>query len=390
MNENKLRNTLKLYYYGIFGSIACFFPFLTIYLKGKGLSYSQVGISFALWSLVGIVIQPLWGIIADRYSSKKNVLSIGFIGSAICIYILILAKGFFLVNVGIVIFFAFQCAIMTTSDAFTYEIVEKYPGVQYGKVRFFGSIGYAMTSLLLGIVVKQLSVTFALICYSVYAILCLLIIRRIHFTGYLSRVRMNYADISIQIKDKRFLIFIGFCVLASIALGANGSYLPVLVKSTGGTMFHLGLLGFIIAMSEFFSFNYGERILKRFGELNLLLVSMSFYTIRFYLDSISGNHFLTLGIQTLQSCTYPLFLISCYHYIIKHSDEKIRTTSMMIFAAAGSIGGLVGNVVGGFLLDNISIFNLYRILSFIPVICIFILIFIKYLDKKPIGIKAVQ
>lgn len=382
MNENQLRNTLKLYYFAIFGSIACFFPFLTIYLKEKGLSYSQIGISFALWSLVGIVIQPLWGFIADKFTDKKTVLSIGFITSALAIYVLIFAKGFLWVNIGIVLFFAFQCAIMTTSDAFAYEIVEQNPKIQYGKIRFIGSVGYGMTSLILGITVKQLSVTFALISYSILAIISLVIIRRIKFTGHLARARMNYGDISGLIKDKKFLIFISFCIIANVPLGANGTYLPVLVKATGGTMFHLGLLGFIIAMSEFFSFNYGEKILKRLGELNVLLAGMGFYMLRFFLDSISTTYLSSLAIQLLQGCTYPLFLMGSYQYVIKNSDEKIRTTSMMIFAAAGSIGGLVGNVIGGYLLDRMTIFSLYRIMTCIPPICILILILIKFLNKK--------
>jgi MFS family permease len=59
----------------------------------------------------------------------------------------------------------------------------------------------------------------------------------------------------------------------------------------------------------------------------------------------------------------------------------MRTTAMTIFGASTSIGGLLGNIVGGVLLEHISVFSLYKILAAISLICIFFAAAIKKVNN---------
>jgi hypothetical protein len=51
MGEKTLSIKLSAVYLTIFGALACYYPFLAIYFADRGLSYSQIGVAFAINSL---------------------------------------------------------------------------------------------------------------------------------------------------------------------------------------------------------------------------------------------------------------------------------------------------------------------------------------------------
>lgn len=53
---------------GSFGS------YLTLLLKYNGLNVSRIGMMMAAGTLIAICIQPVWGLIADRYNQTRLVL----------------------------------------------------------------------------------------------------------------------------------------------------------------------------------------------------------------------------------------------------------------------------------------------------------------------------
>lgn len=57
--------------------IAAFFPFLALYLDGKGLTESDIGLVIAAMAVARIVLNPLWGHLADATIGRRTSLQIG-------------------------------------------------------------------------------------------------------------------------------------------------------------------------------------------------------------------------------------------------------------------------------------------------------------------------
>ena len=58
---------LTFYWFTYFGSLGIFYPYFTLYLReNAGLSGTQVGMVLAISPLIGMIVQPLWGQVADR------------------------------------------------------------------------------------------------------------------------------------------------------------------------------------------------------------------------------------------------------------------------------------------------------------------------------------
>ena len=64
----------SILYFLNMSSRALFTPFFTVYLQEKGLDVSEIGTVMSINSIIIILSQPFWGMIADRVGSSRNVL----------------------------------------------------------------------------------------------------------------------------------------------------------------------------------------------------------------------------------------------------------------------------------------------------------------------------
>ena len=106
--NNALRLRFELLYFALYGTMACYYPFLPLYLESRNLSYTQIGVVFALNSLVGIIAQPVWGYITDKRLTKKKTLLIASVFSAVLVFNFLAAHSFLYILASIVMLVIFQ------------------------------------------------------------------------------------------------------------------------------------------------------------------------------------------------------------------------------------------------------------------------------------------
>lgn len=371
MGEKTLRTKLSALYFIVFGAPACYYPFLTIYFREKGLSYTEIGLALALNSLTAVICQPVWGYITDRYFYKKKTIIIVCLGSAAAVYSLIFANSFYSVLLSIMLYMMFQSSTGSISDALCYEIIDQHKDIHYGRIRLMGSFGYAVIALVLGMIIKAKGINITFVIYSIIIVIGVFILFSIDFKGRQNESRLNLKDILKLIRDKRFVIFISSICIINISMGANGNYIAILIEKTGGDVSNLGMLWFIVAMSELPVLFMGNRLTRKYGELNLYLMSLILYVLRYFLDSICLNYNVVILVQVMQSITFTLYLISSMNYLNSILPKQMKAIGMTIYAAiGGGLGGLIGNMGGGMLLEHLSIFSLYKILSITTVLAL--------------------
>lgn len=384
MEHRTLVIKLSGIYIAIYGALACIYPFLIYYFQEKGLSYTEMGIGFAAISITSVLVQPIWGFITDKYSNKRITIIIAMLFSTLLIYSLILANSFYFIILSIILLMSFQGPIVPIADAYSYEIIEQYKKLQYGKIRLMGSFGYAVVALFMGFLIKKTGVNSSFVTYSIFMFLGVLLLFSISYKDKskdkVTRKNVSFDDIVNLIRDKKFILLIFSVILTNIANGSNSSYMPVLIEKTGGDVTQLGIVWFIIAISELPVFYFATELIGKYGELRLYSFGVALFALRYFLDSLCDNYVPVLVIQMMQGVTYTFYLLASLQYVDKISPNKMRTSAITLHAAAMGIGGAIGNIGGGILLETISIFMLYQILAFICVICLYILTLLKKIE----------
>lgn len=382
MEEKNLNIRLNTLYFIFYAALAGYYPFLTIYMTERGLSYAEIGIAYAVTSLISVAAQPIWGYITDKYSNKNNILFVTMLFSALIINAFVCINGFGMVVSVMIILTIFQSPIGSILDAYTYEIIEEHREIQYGRIRLMGSAGYAIFSLFIGILINATNINSSFYTYFILLLLSIFVIKGITFRGKSHSQKLNLKDLKEVLKNVNFIMFLLAVCIMNIALGANGSYISVLIEKTGGNVSSLGMLWFMVAMSELPAFFFGGKVLKKLGEMKVLIFAISIYILRFFLDSISANYQQVMFIQLLQGISFPLFLMASLQYLNKVVPSKMRTSGITLYAAVGGgLGGFIGNIVGGKLLDRISIFKFYKMLSINVVLALIVVLIL--MGRKP-------
>lgn len=382
-NNNSLRLRFQLIYLSLYSTMACYYPFLPLYLEERGLSYTQMGVVFALNSLVGIIAQPIWGYITDKHLTKRKTLLISSIFCAILAFNFLAARSYAYILSSVFLLVIFQSVTSPICDACSYEVIDSTNAFSFGQVRFLGSMGFAVTSLILGRIIQQTSLNTSFIFYSAFYVLTAYLAFGIKTTGRSVINRPSLKDVMNIIQQYRFLLFIFSVLLFNIGLGANSSYVSVLVSETGGSTAIIGFVWFVVAMSEIPGFFFGGSLQRKFGELNLYILAAGLYVLRFFLCSLQQSYATVIAIQLFQGISYPLYLLGAMQYVYRTVPQNLQASGITILASLGfGLGSFIGNLGGGMLVESYGIYSLYRVLSVACALSLFVGLWLKFTDRK--------
>lgn len=383
LNDTKLKLKMNLMYLLLYGSSGCYYPFIAVYLASRNLSYIQIALAFAANSLIAIIAQPVWGYLTDKYLSKKKTLLIAVSFCSVLVFLFILADSFYMVIGAIILVMIFQSITQPISDSYTYEIIEKTDAFNFGEIRLMGSAGFAIAAVVVGKIVEQTNVHSAFITYSILFALMFVTVKGIPFEGKGAIRRASMKDVSDIMKNYKFIFIIVSVMFANIALGANSSYIAVLIEKTGGNVAILGLVWFVIAFSELPLFFFGHHIIKKLGDLNAFLIAMALFAVRFGLCTFEQGYISIIFIQLLQGISYPLYLMGGLQYLNNVVSEQIRATGITLLSSLGfGLGSLIGSLGGGILLNSHSIFFLYGVISAMCILSMASAFFLKLRDNQ--------
>ncbi|MDP9229792.1 MAG: MFS transporter, partial [Bacteroidota bacterium] len=127
-------NKLRILYFLVFCCTASWLPLFADYCKDKGLSGIQIGIMISIVPLMMFLVQPFYGMLADRLGYKKCFLLSSLL--AALSYVFYLFDGGFVYLLIITVFMAvFYNAVQPLLDSLSLKLVQKNPKFSYGTLR---------------------------------------------------------------------------------------------------------------------------------------------------------------------------------------------------------------------------------------------------------------
>lgn len=366
----------------VYVGLACISPFLILFYQQKGLNFAQIGLVSAAYSIFGVFTQPFWGFITDKYLNKRITLIMLSVLCALIIFSFLMVNSVPSVFAAVILLSIFQNSVYPIADAFSYEIIEHNPQIQYGRIRLMGNIGYAFGALVLGLIIQRYGLRISYYIFFIVMMLASLMIAKVKFTGKHTGVKINLKDGLRLFQDKRYLILLLSATICNIAIGGNVNYVAILIQDTGGNTGILGFVWFLVALSALPVLYYGRRLITKFDMLYFYMFGSLVYALRFFLDSIVDSYTTIIWIQLLESISYPLVLLGALEYLNKITPDKVKTTSMTFYTAAYGIGGFIGNIIGGVILQNAEVFLLYKVLAGVSLLGCIVVLILKKVDQS--------
>lgn len=345
------RLVAKLFYFVFFAGIGSLVPFFNIYLQQQGLNGQQIGLLSAVLPLVALVSNPLWGALADRWQIHRQVLALcAFVSGGISLLFLPLTGFWALIGLVVLLSF-FRTPIPAIVDASVMDLV-KQTGSNYGRQRFWGSLGFVLFSFGLGrlVALENLAPIFwlhGLLLGVGCGLLGLLlpIERRENPTG-------MWAGLGILLGKPGFGGFLLALVLAGIALSGYVNFLSLHMMSLGGSEGQVGLAWALAAILEIPMMAFGSQWLSRFDYRRLILVSFGGFALVWLAMGMATTPTALLLAIPFAGASYAVFWMAAVGYSSEVAPPGLGATAQsLIGAAQAGLGWAIGALLSGYVWD---------------------------------------
>ena len=347
-------NRLRILYFLVFCCTASWLPIFAEYLKDHGLTGIKIGIILSITPVMMFLVQPFYGMLADRLGYKKCLLLSSFLASIS--YVFYLFNGGFAYLFVVTVFMAlFYNTIQPILDSLSLKLVKTNPAFSYGTLRIAGAAGWAFTGIVVGHYIDTINTTVIFIFSAVSMLLTFIFSFSLKPDREKETPSTSYSFKNIkEVFGNRVLIFLLTCVFL-ISAGATTiwNFYSIYMKENGASA---SLVGYGISfqgLCELPLFYFSAKIIGRFGIRTTLLITVFATALRLLLYSAVKNPNAAIFIEVLHGISWSLFWVVCVEYVNKLVREDWRATGQsLLYAAYYGAGAIAGNFWTGYLYDT--------------------------------------
>ncbi len=340
---------LSAFYLFYFAALGALVPYWGLYLKQLGFGAVEIGELMALPMATKFVAPYVWGWLGDHLGQRMAIVRLGSLLTSIIFVSVFWLQGFWTLGLAMILFSFFWNAVLPQFEAVTLAYLGSRV-VRYARVRVWGSIGFIVTVVLLGIGVDHWGP-------SVVLPVLLLIYLAIWFASVLIRdPRPEPLDgpqpsILSILRRPAVIAFFLVCFLLQAGHGTYYAFYSIYMEEWGYSKTLIGQLWALGVIAEVLVFLFMHRLLQRFGARRVLLASLLLAALRWLVIGNFADSLLLLGLaQLLHAASFGTFHAAAIHLVHHYFTGRHRGRGQALYSSLSfGAGGAVGSLYSGFL-----------------------------------------
>jgi PPP family 3-phenylpropionic acid transporter len=341
----------SLYYLVTFLGAGASAPFLYVYFTDIGLSGQQVGWLSSLGPILTMLLSTAVASFADRRRWRIPILQSALLVTAVVFFLMRFPTTF--INIALLMFFyaVFSSPIMTIAEGLIARMAHRN-NLNYGSMRLWGSLGYAVSALGFGLLWQVLGLR------SLFVAGALFYLPLIFLAGQLEEgpiiPKQERRPISELLHDRGLFLILGATFLAAISNSLSMTFSGILARSLGGGDFLIGAIIGFSAFAELPMMFFSDRISARISKKNAALLSYGLMSVSFLGYVLVKNPALLPIIAILKGFGYGLWITVTIRMVTERTPEEWASTSQSLLTiclfglapiVAGPVGGWIHDVI---------------------------------------------
>lgn len=366
----------SLFYFMFYFTLGSGVLYFSQYFSAIGITGSYSGIIFASGSLLAMIFQPFLGYLNDKTKKSKELLTLMMVVIFISLFIMRYSVSF----ISLLILYTFY-AIAVFSEMPLMDALTLSSEHLFGKIRLWGSIGFAVGGLVTGKVVEVFGPSGFLPLGMIFSTLTIITIIKIPREQNTRDEVEEAIDLRSLLTNKKYILLVLAAILFLGSNNGHNSYFSIYFKDIGGSMTLLGVTVFLMTLSEVPLIAFSTRLVQRKGAEFVVTLAILIVTLRWGFYYFLPKPSLITGSFLLQGASIGFFFGSANLFVKDIVKKSTLSTAIMIFMAAGSLGGMFIQYASGLIIEkgnSIAIYGLFTLLTAIA----FLLMFINQKTKK--------
>ncbi len=309
------------------------------------LGYDAVARSwlFALGAIVTIVGQFAFGYLCDYFKTDKWVffgISIFFAIVNWILYSLQISDIFIVTSFTLLVFSMFRI-VQGILDCWVIES-DEYCLDNYGAIRAFGAIGWAISCPIAAVVLEHLGYQAIGTSFTIITIITLVLAYFIEDAQkVVSDNKIEFSDTMLLLKNQDFLIYTMIFFFLFMSITADAYITIDKMLNLGASSAEISYKWSFQAICELPLFFLGGWFIKKYGGNKVLIFVSVMYFLRFFGFAYASTPMQIVYISGLQMVTYPLVMICSKQMIDSTAPVNLRATAQQLATSIYSGGSLL-------------------------------------------------
>ena len=357
-------------------SWAVFSALISVYLLDKGFKASEVSLVVSTSFFASMVFQPFIGMLSDRFDVKKvNFILFGL--AALGGFAFMFASSLITITIG----YSFVLTLINGTNPVMEKIASSSP-YQYGKIRIWGTIGYAIGSCLAGIIYQFISPEFIFICFVITMILCIIGLLGTETPHDLSQEKVVKTKTSTLLHNHKYLYYL---IIAAIFQGITNmanTYIPAMFQNDGLPVNLVSTILSFAVLCEAPIVLFSNRFMDKLANKKLLIIAYVMISIQFLCYAF--NVWLPLKVLVTLITKHPsgmLFIMINLKIVSTLVPKEHQITALAFVQTLRNLSSIIFQNIAGQILDVSS----YQILFSLSLTIIAFGFLLVLLFKIPSG-----
>lgn len=328
-------------------------------LLERGFTDGEVGIVLAIRCFAGVVIQPILGAFSDKHPNlplKKII--VACLAASLVAQVIYIGFNFGMLGTILVyiVIGGLELSAYPFLDSMAVQYINSGVNIQYSLGRGIGSFFYAVTCVLMGFQVTVWGAQSTMVTHAVLIAAEMLIVMTFPtFQGEIvpaERKKSPHTTLEMLRANPKFTVTL-LAVFFGITAGLPAvMFMIQIITSIGGNDGTMGIALFVMGAAELPAALLFTKLNKKISSHKLLVASIFFLTVKVTLFALAPNVPLFIVAQLIQLVSYGLFTPSSVFFVNETVPEEDRVKGQTLMMAFGNgMGGAVGGLLGGWLLD---------------------------------------
>lgn len=363
------KNSYFSYLLMYFFSLAVFSGYISVYLMDKGYHASQVSMVVSCSFILSMIIQPIVGYFNDHYSQKRLNMLILLLAAVLGI-IFIYAQNIYM----IALIYSLALGLFNAANP-VIENMATLSRFSYGKIRIWGTIGYAVASKISGVIYDDVSPEAMYTFFTIGLILCVI---GIYGTQNVKQVKTQKKEKTTGLFQKNFIIYLVIVCLFYAITNTNTTYLPAMFQNLGLSMNTISTVIYILTLSKLPIIYFSQYYMNRLTNKQLLIGIFLLLTIQFFTYSFVKQAMIVIIVSICtKAVSTMLFIMLNLKIVTTIVDMKHQMSALALVQTCRNFGSIVFQFVAGYLIDFYSYDIFYLILCLLSIVGMVICIFYR-------------
>lgn len=370
--------------------------FFVIWLgQSLGISETYTGFLYAANSIVALIMQPLFGYLSDKLGLRKHLLYILFT-------ILLLVGPFFIYVYGPLLQTQFVIGAIVGAlfiglvfnagngvvDSYMDKVSRKY-GFEYGRVRMWGSLGWAAATFVAGRVINiNVNLTFWIASVSAIVAMICIFLTKVEISGQEQQKTesLKLIDVLHLVRTTKFwflmLFMVGVTQIYEVYDQQFATYFVSQFSSKAEGNQFLGDLSAVQVFLEFVFLFVTPWFVNKTTAKWALVIAGAIMSLRIIGSSLPFGSIWVAAMKMIHSLEKPLILVAIFKYITVNFDQRLSSTMYLLYLFMGSLVVSIFSPIVGHMYEVLNFPMTYVILGSIAGLFTIISCFTLTADKK--------